>query len=47
MLDAVLRQDGLIGDDVGWWSWFEKCGNSINNFDIGLCNTLDLIGAKY
>ena len=46
MFDALLNQYGLIGDYFGWWSWFEKSRNIINNVDIGFCNTVDFIGAN-
>ena len=46
LLDAVLSQDGLIDDDVDWWSWFEKISNIINNVDIGFCNTVEFIGSN-
>ena len=46
LFDAVLRQYGLTGDDVGWWCCFDESRNSINNVDIGFCNTVDFVGAK-
>ena len=44
LLDAVLYHDGLIGDGVGCWSWFDEIINRTNNIDIGSCNNVDLIG---
>ena len=41
-----MSQDVLVGDDVGWWCWFDKISNGINNIDIGFCNTVYLIGAN-
>ena len=46
LFDNVLRQDGLICDDVGWWSGLEKGGNIINNVDVGFCNTVKFIGSN-
>ena len=44
--DTLLHQDGLICDDVGWWSGFKNVGNSIYNFGVGFCNTVKFIGAN-
>ena len=46
LLDSVLSQEGLGGDDGGWWCWFEEISNRINNIDIGFCNTVYFIGTN-
>ena len=46
LVDTGLRQDGLIGDGVGWCSGFDKGGNIINNIDVGVCNAVKFIGAN-
>ena len=35
LLDALLVQDGLICDDVGWCSRFNKVGDVVDDVDIG------------
>ena len=36
MFNTRIFQDGLICDDVVWWSRFNKGGDSIYKVDIGL-----------
>ena len=40
LFNTVLGQDGLIFDDVGWWSGLNKVGDSIYDVDIILPNIL-------
>ena len=35
LFNTLLGQDGLICDDVGWWSGLNKGGDIIYNVDIG------------
>ena len=35
LFNTVLGKDGIICDDIGCWSGFNKCGNSIDNVYIG------------
>ena len=44
MFNTVLVQDGIICGDVGWWSGLNKVGSSIDEVDIGFCNTLEVMG---
>ena len=46
LLYIVLGQDGLICDDVGWWSGFNKCGNIIDDVEIGFYNTVEGMGTN-
>ena len=46
IFDTVLGKDGIICDDVGWWSGFNKVSNIINNVGIGFCNTMNFIGTN-
>ena len=36
-----MGQDGIMCDDVDYWSGFNKCGDWIDNVDIGLCNIVE------
>ena len=36
LFNTLLGQDGLICDDVGWWSRLNKGGYEIDNVEIGL-----------
>ena len=46
LFNTVLGQDSLICDDVGWWGGFKKGGNSIDDADIGFCNTMEVMGTN-
>ena len=35
LFNTVLGQDGLICDDVGWWSALNKGSYGIDDVDIG------------
>ena len=39
-----MDQDGLIFDDVGWWSGLNKGGNSIYGVGIGLHDIVEGMG---
>ena len=41
MFNNVMVQDGLICDDVGWWSEINKGGDRIYDIDIVLCDILE------
>ena len=41
VFNTVLGQDGIICDDVGWWSGFNKGGNIIDAVDIEFWNTVE------
>ena len=41
LVNIVLGQYGIICYDIGWWSGFNKVGNSIDSVDIGLLNTVE------
>ena len=40
--DTVSGQDGLVCDDVGWWSGFNKGRYGIYDVDIGLVDILQV-----
>ena len=44
LFNTVLGKDGLICDDVGWWSGLKKCGYGIGDVDIGLLYIVDGMG---
>ena len=46
LFNNVLGKDGLICDDVGWWSGFNKGGNSINGVGIGLNDIVEGMGTN-
>ena len=46
MFDTVLGQYGLIFDDVGWWSGFNKGGHGIDIVDICLGDIVEGMGNK-
>ena len=46
LFDTLLVQDGLICDDVGWWSGFNKCVYGVENVDIGLFNIMEGTGTN-
>ena len=41
LFNTVLGHDGLICDEVGWWSWLNKGGDKIYDVEIGLSNTVE------
>ena len=46
VFDAVLGQDGLIFDDVGWWIRFKKVSDGVDGIDIGHGNVVEGTGTK-
>ena len=46
LFNTVLGQDGLIFDDVGWWSGLNKGNNIIYDVDIILPDILEGMGDK-
>ena len=46
LFDTVLGQDGMIFDDVGWWSRFNKGKNGVDNFGIGLEKIMEGTGTN-
>ena len=46
VFDAVLGQDGLIFDDVGWWIRFKKVSDVVDGIDIGHGNVVEGTGTK-
>ena len=43
VFNTVLGQDGIICDDVGWWSGFNNGGDRIYGVDIGLHNIVEVM----
>ena len=43
MFITVLFQDGLICDNVGWWSGFNKYGDRIYDIDMGLSEIVEFM----
>ena len=41
LFNIVLGQDGIICDDVGWWSGLNKGGKIIEDVEIGFCNIVE------
>ena len=41
LFNTLLGQDSLICDDVSWWSGFKEGDSSIDDVDIGFCNTVE------
>ena len=41
LFNNLLGQDGLICDDVGWWSGFNKGGNDIDGVYIVFYNAVE------
>ena len=46
LFNIVLGQDGLIYDDVGWWSGRNKGYDRIENIGIGLGDIVEVIGTN-
>ena len=46
LIDAVLGQDDIILDDVGWWSRFNKGRDGVDDFDIGHGNIMEETGTN-
>ena len=44
LFNTVLGQDGLICDDVGWWSGFNKGGYGIGNICRCIVNIVEGMG---
>ena len=45
LFNIGLGQDGLIWDDVGWWSGLKKVGDRIYDFVIGLWDIVEGMGS--
>ena len=46
LFNNALGQDDIICDDVGWWSGLNKCGDIIDNVDIGLRYIVEVMGTN-
>ena len=46
LFNTVLGQDGIICDDICWWSGFNKSGDIIDGIYIGPCNIVELMGTN-
>ena len=46
LFNNVLGQYGLICDNVGWWSGFNKCGDRIYDIDMGLSEIVEFMGSN-
>ena len=46
LFNTVLGQDGLIFDDVGWWSGFNKGCDIVHGVDIGIGKIVEGVGTK-
>ena len=46
LFNNVLGQDGIICDDVGWWSGFNEGGDSIEDIAIGLGYIVEFMGTN-
>ena len=46
LFNNVLCQDGIICDDVGWWSGFNKVRDGVDNVDIGIGNIMEGTGSN-
>ena len=46
LFNNVLGQDGIICEDVGWWSGFNKVDDRIYDVDIGLHDIVEGMGSN-
>ena len=46
LFNTVLGQGGFICDCVGWFSAFNKHGDSIDDIDLGLCGIVKDMGTN-
>ena len=46
LFNTALGQDGIICDDVGWWSELNNCGDSIYDVGISLRDIVEGMGAN-
>ena len=46
LFNTVLGQDGLICDDVGWWSALNKGSYGIDDVDIGFGKIMQGMGTN-
>ena len=46
LFNTVLGQDGLIFDDVGWWSGFNKGCDIVHGVEIGIGKIVEGVGKK-